>query len=422
MIAQENRGCYFNTNKAEELIHEWTERITNIDSTLLDHDAVRIGPGPCVSKPYKINGEPTEISKRHSERNGIDHSIILGPYCVVHYNTVDLNSKQQQKQYLLELGWKPEQLTPTGQPKIDDSIVSLGEPGELLQERNVLSHRLSQVTGLVNKVDQYNRVHGGANPCGTPTGRMRHRVIVNIPSLDAPYGKQVRSLFCAPPGKVFVGYDASSLELRILAHYLGSEHYNDKVTTTDKQNDAHTLAGRAGYDVVHREYDQDTRRLGKTINYAVIYGAGDQKLGSIIGSTKKDGKRLRDRLYNEVPGLGDLINRIQRASKRGYLIGLDGRKLYLRSDHKALNTLLQGGGAVFMKMVTSALDDLAADIPDAYKVIDMHDEAQWEMPPLSVPEFETAVHSAFAHAGEVLELKCPQEAEVKTGQTWADTH
>ena len=411
---QERTGFWFNKQQAEELINGWSSAIASSDADVLDSVGYRIVPGRTVNKPFKINGEHSAACLKASEESLIPLHWIVGPFSSVVYAKPDLNSKQQQKELLLELGWQPENLTPSGQPKLDESILKIGSIGEALHTRNVLSHRLSQVQGLLDITDENSRVHGGANPCGTPTGRMRHSRIVNIPRVTSPYGNEIRSLFGVPNGKYLVGYDASSLELRMLAHYLGNEEYNDRVCSDDKSNDAHTLAARVA--------GSTNRDLGKTINYALIYGAGDLKLGAIIGGTKADGARLRKNLYDEIPGLGDLVARVQRAARRGYLVGIDGRKLWVRGEHKALNTLIQAGGAVFMKTATVRLHQLAEGLETAKKVVDIHDEAQWECGEEEVPLLSKLIHTSFNLAEQDLELFCPQEAEVKVGKNWAETH
>lgn len=411
---QERIGFKFHQEKAEDLIREWTTRISNIDSSL----NVRSKPNLLytVNRPFKINGEPSQMARKACDSIGLDVDLICGPFCSFNYTPLDLNSKAQQKQFLLENGWKPQEFTPSGQPKLDDSILKVEPIGPFLHERNVLSHRLSQVQGLLELSLSDGRIHGGANPCGTPTGRMRHSRIVNIPRVSSPHGKELRSLFTATNGKVLVGYDAASLELRILAHYIGDGDYTRKVTSTDKGNDAHVLAARAA--------GTDNRDTGKTINYALIYGAGDYKLGSIVGGGKKEGKAIRAALYKEIPGLEQLIKQVERASKKGYLLGLDNRKLYLRDKKSALNTLIQGGGAVFMKTVTELLDRNFSKSKNCHKVVDMHDEAQWEIKddPIIIDSFGYAVRLAFDGACNSLQLRCPQEPEIKVGKTWAETH
>lgn len=412
---QERNGFYFDVPKAQQYVQEWEQEINDIDLAIHSDIRMFVLSGPVVNKPFKINGAPAARTLTVCDRYGILVDDVGGPFSTFEYAPLDLNSKDKQKKLLLELGWKPKYHTKTGGPQLCDSILEVGKVGELLARRNVLSHRHNQVFGLIKIADKNSRVHGGANPCGTNTARMRHQRIVNLPRITSPLGKELRSLFTVPSGKCLVGYDAKSLELRILAHYIDNEEYNERVTTKDKTKDAHILSARAA--------GSSDRDLGKTINYALIYGAGDKKLGTIIGGDETSGAQLRNELYKSVPGLEGLTNRAKAAAQRGFIYGLDGRKLYLRQRVSPLNTLIQGGGAIFMKTVAVFLDDLIkmGNI-DAIKVVDMHDEAQLEADPKDVPKLEWCIHKAFELTTERLNLKCPQEADVKVGQNWAETH
>lgn len=412
---QERNGFYFDQERARQYLSEWEQEIDSIDNRINRICGKHVQPGPVIDKPFKINGEPAVRTGTVADKYALDLSSICGPFSTFDYKFINLESKAQQKELLLELGWKPEAFTPAGGPKLDDSITKVGPIGSDLLRRNVLSHRRSQVQGFLDIVDQNSRIHGGANPCGTNTSRMKHQRIVNIPRATSPFGAEMRSLFGACSGRTLVGYDAASLELRILAHYIGNEEYNGRITTNNKSEDAHTLAARAA--------GLDDRDVGKTINYALIYGAGDKKLGSIIGGGEEAGVRLRSELYNRIPGLGRLVDRAKSASKRGYVISLDGRKLYTRPRVSPLNTLIQGGGSIFMKTVAVQLDKLVKDRNiDAIKVVDMHDEAQWECHPKDVDALSSCINEAFVHACSHLELRCPQEAEIKVGQNWMETH
>jgi DNA polymerase I-like protein with 3'-5' exonuclease and polymerase domains len=229
------------------------------------------------------------------------------------------------------------------------------------------------------------------------------------------FGLKMREVFAVPSGKILAGHDAKQLELRMLAHYIGDQEYVGRVTTTDKSQDAHTLAAAAA--------GSGDRDFGKAVNYAIIYGAGDPRLGALVGGSREDGERIRAAVYALIPGLERLVRAAKDAARRGHLVGLDGRKLYVRDQRvSALNTLIQGGGAVYMKRTMKFLDELIR--PSWHKVIDMHDEAQWEIPDTEEERdhFKSAVLEAFQRGNEFYELRCPQEPDVKYGHTWAETH
>lgn len=158
-------------------------------------------------------------------------------------------------------------------------------------------------------------------------------------------------------------------------------------------------------------------------NDALIYGAGDAKLGSIVGGGAREGRELRDRFLRNLPKLGRLIERVQRASQRGYLIALDGRKLYVRGQHSALNTLLQGAGAIVMKTSMVYLDKwVRREGLDVLKVIDMHDEAQAEVIPEHAELYGELAVKSIKKAGEFFKLNVPLDGEYKIGKNWSETH
>jgi DNA polymerase I-like protein with 3'-5' exonuclease and polymerase domains len=171
-----------------------------------------------------------------------------------------------------------------------------------------------------------------------------------------------------------------------------------------------------------------TRDSAKTFIYAFIYGAGDAKLGSIVDGSKADGARLRNTFLSALPSLGKLIDAVKKASLRGHLIGLDGRKIMMRRDtrgdvmqHKALNTLLQCAGAVVMKQSIIYLDLWSRDL-DAMKVIDMHDEGQADVSEKDSELYAEHAVKSIIQAGIHFNLNIPLDAEAKIGTNWAETH
>jgi DNA polymerase I-like protein with 3'-5' exonuclease and polymerase domains len=416
MFKQEQRGFAFDTPKAIALIEKMESEVSQIDQELNSLLGSRVIARGEVPKPFRIDGSLGARVLDWCARYQLDPSLIAGPFQFIEYVHYNYESPPQQKQILLSLGWKPENRTEAGQPKIDDSATQVGPVGSHLLRRNVVSHKRSQVQGWINRVDSSGRIHGGANPCGTNTHRMRHKVVVNVPRVTSEFGKDMRGLFVAPSGKILGGYDAKQLELRMLAHYLGDQDYVERVTTRDKSRDAHVLAANAA--------GSGDRDLGKGINYALIYGAGDKRLGSLVGGGADRGAGIRAELYRLIPGLERLVRASKTAAQRGYLIGLDGRKHYIRQAIASpLNTLIQGGGAVYMKKVTEILDQYINQ-EYWYKVLDMHDEAQWEIFDTDAAKkiFELQVGNAFDLANKFYGLRCPQEPDVKFGYTWAETH
>lgn len=223
----------------------------------------------------------------------------------------------------------------------------------------------------------------------------------------------------ASEGRVLVGHDAKGLELRTLAHYINNEQFTREVI----HGDPHTKN--------QRDAGLSTRDDAKTFIYAFIYGAGDAKLGTIIGAGRAAGARMRKRFLRANPDLGKLIEKVERSAGRGYLIGLDGRKIHLRKDmhtgeiqtFKALNTLNQSAGAIIMKWSAYLLDKWVREAGlDVWKVIDMHDEAQADVLPQDVSLYSELARQSIIVTGQMLNLNVPLDADIKVGRTWAETH
>ena len=253
----------------------------------------------------------------------------------------NLGSRKQIGEYLIDFGWKPERFTPTGQPIVDEGtlkkITHIHE-ARLIAEFLLLQKRIAQISSWIDEL-QGERVHGRVIPNGTITGRMTHRNpnLAQVPGVYSPYGEDCRACWTVPEGYKLLGIDASGLELRLLAHYMDDSNYIDEIINGDIHTTNQELAGL------------ESRDKAKTFIYALIYGAGDEKLGKVVGENREAGTVLRKRFLTNLPALENLTTRVREASRRGFLKGLDGRKIFVRHEHAALNTLLQGGGAIAMK-------------------------------------------------------------------------
>src|SRR5690606_28269302 len=184
------------------------------------------------------------------------------------------------------------------------------------------------------------------NTIGAVTGRCTHSNpnIAQVPGVGSPYGKECRELFCVDEGYKLVGADASGLELRCLAHYM-ARYDGGAYAKILLEGDIHTENQKAA--------GLPTRDDAKRFIYSFLYGAGDAKIGQIIGKGEAAGKKLKENFLKRTPALKRLREDVAAAvKKRGYLIGIDGRKLHVRSEHAALNTLLQSAGALLVKQAT----------------------------------------------------------------------
>jgi DNA polymerase I-like protein with 3'-5' exonuclease and polymerase domains len=327
----------------------------------------------------------------------------------------NLGSRKQIGEYLEDFGWKPEKFTPTGQPIVDEGTlkkINHIHEARLIAEFLLLQKRIAQISSWIDEL-QGERVHGRVIPNGTITGRMTHRSpnMAQVPSIHTPYGQECRACWIVPEGYKLLGIDASGLELRVLAHYMQDDDYIDEVINGDIHTTNQNLAGL------------QTRDNAKTFIYALIYGAGDAKIGKIINSNKVAGERLKNRFLKNLPALEILTNRVRQAAQRGFLKGLDGRKIFVRNGYAALNTLLQGGGAIVMKKAMCLLHQkIKTQKLEAQFVANIHDEWQIQVKE-DIAELvgEMGVES-IEEAGQYYKMRCPLTGEYKIGENWSETH
>jgi DNA polymerase-1 len=351
---------------------------------------------------------PPIVEERYSEKTGkrLKDKVTV----------FNVGSRQQVAERLSAKGAVWTELTATGKPVVDEKTLKenshVPEAAQVL-EYLLLQKRYAQVNSWLEHVQDDGRVHGRVTTNGAITGRMTHQSpnMAQVPSVNSEFGEECRDCWIVPEGRKLVGVDASGLELRMLAHYMGDEEFTDVLLRDDIHTRNQTAAGLA------------TRPQAKTFIYAFLYGAGDAKIGSIIGGTARDGYALRTRFLRNTPSLETLRDRVGQASRKGYLTGLDGRKLWVRSEHSALNTLLQAAGAIIMKKALVLLDDYATQHNIDYKFIgNVHDEIQSEVASEQAEKFGWLAVECIKAAGISFELRCPLDGEYKVGSTWSETH
>ena len=325
-------------------------------------------------------------------------------------------SRKQIGERLIEKGWKPEKFTENGQPIVDEgTLEGLEFPeAKAIAEFLLLQKRIAQIQSWLKELKPDGRVHGKVITNGAVTGRMTHHSpnMAQVPSCGSPYGEDCRDLWIVEKGYKLVGIDASGLELRMLAHYMKDDAYIYEVT----QGDIHTANQKAA--------GLETRAQAKTFIYAFLYGAGAAKIGKVVGAGAKEGQRLIDSFLANTPklrALRETVDKIRKSS--GSLPGLDGRRLHVRSDHAALNTLLQGAGAIVMKQALVILDDRISKLGIDYKfVANVHDEWQIEVEEPYADMVGKLGVQAIEEAGRVLEMRCPLTGEYRVGNSWKETH
>jgi len=415
MRQQEKNGFFFDTKKAMELLAELKDKQLQVEEEVHNTFKPKMIDDKLVTPYIRKDGELSKRGLTDDEYNNCIKTQNVKPFMRQKLVEFNLGSRKQIGEYLIDFGWKPERFTPTGQPIVDEGTLKKIEhihEAKLIADFLLYQKRIAQVTSWIDEL-KGDRVHGYVNPNGTITSRMTHRSpnMAQIPNSSSPYGQECRSCWTVPEGYKLVGIDASGLELRMLAHYMNDQDYIDEVTHGDIHTRNQELAGLK------------TRNESKTFIYAYLYGAGDAKIGSISGGGAKQGKKLKATFLKNLPSLKILKDRVQKASERGFLKGLDGRKIYVRSQHAALNTLLQGGGAIVMKKAMTILQEkMSLNALDARFVANIHDEWQIEVKESQAECVGVMGVESIEEASKYYNMRCPLTGEYNIGENWYETH
>lgn len=416
LATQKHNGFKFDMKKATLLTSELQSNIKKVEDEVHKTFKPKWIDEKLVSPKLKKDGTLSKSGLTDYEYNDRKDTNDTTPFMRKKLQEFNLGSRKQIGEYLIDFGWNPRNFTPTGQPIVDEGTlkeISHIKEAKLIADFLLYQKRLAQVNSWIDSVAEDNRVHGSVISTGAITGRMTHRDpnMAQVPSVSSPYGKECRSCWVVEEENKLVGIDASGLELRMLAHYMADKEYVNEIINGDVHTANQRLAGL------------ESRDKAKTFIYALIYGAGDAKLGRIVDGSREEGKRMRERFIANSPAFKTLADRVQRATTKGYLKGLDGRKIILRHKHAALNTLLQGAGAIVMKKALCLLEDKLKLNSINYKfVANIHDEWQIEVKE-SQSDFvgQIAVES-ICLAGQHFKLRCPLDGEYKIGDSWYETH
>ena len=413
---QETNGFKFDMKSGLVLLAELREKIKNIEDEVHSTFTPKWVDTKLVTPYIRKDGE---LSKRGLSDTEFEQIKLTGnhePFMRQQLVDFNLGSRKQIGEYLIDFGWKPDRSTPTGQPIVDEKTLSEVKhirEAKLIADFLLIQKRIAQVDSWVNAVAEDGRVHGFVIPNGAITGRMTHRSpnMAQVPSSHSPYGKECRACWIVEEGNVLLGVDASGLELRMLAHYMNDENYIKEIL----DGDIHTANQNAAR--------LKSRNQAKTFIYALMYGAGDEKLGKVVEGKTADGRRAREHFFDNNPAFKSLRDRVNRAASKKYLKALDGRKLYIRNTHASLNTLLQGAGAIVMKKALQILDSVFILNNVDYKfVANIHDEWQIEVVESQADFAGRLAVESIIKAGEYFNLRCPMDGEYKIGRDWSETH
>lgn len=353
-------------------------------------------------------------------------------------------SGQQIARRLATLGWKPKRFTETGIPATDEKVLSelpYAEAKPLLRYSRI-QKMLGQIEGdkgwLKHLNAKTNRVHGAVNTMGTATGRCSH-FAPNMANVDKK-DKRMRQAWKAGAAYVLVGVDAEGLEFRMLAHYVAPR---DAGVTIERVVNGKKEDGTDIHSANMKAAGLHVRDIGpKRGIYALMYGASDSKLGEIVlldaqagnaprpkGNQKFLGEKLRKDLGKGTAGLDKLIDAVSaKAKAKKFVKGIDGRKIFIRSAHSAFNFLLQGGGAIAMKLALVIFHFERVPLKgwvygrDFAYVANVHDEIQSEVRPELAEEYGRELADCIREAGVRLGIRCPLAGSFDIGANWKETH
>lgn len=446
MAKQERNGFVFDKDQATKLYSELAGK-----RQVLYENLVSKGGSWTVYKGDKIY-------KRDNAKRGIKAGVPYPQYEEVTFNP---NSRQHIAKVLMDRGWEPTEMTPTGAPKVDEETLKTAKGIDLTEdilEYLLINKRIAQLAEgdnawlklMKDDPDGYTRIHGSVNPNGAVTGRATHAYpnVAQVPAGRSPYGEECRSLFRVPTGWYEAGIDASGLELRCFAHFLypyDHGEYVNEILNGDIHTHNQKMAGLP------------TRDQAKTMIYCMMYGGGDGKLGEVINGTAKDGKALKERFFNAVPAYKELCSDIERTlitssewvggvnkvtwRKRVHpdnsnlsithsILGLDRRVVYVRSPHSALNTLLQSAGALICKKWVCLVEENMRKAGykhgwdgDFAMMAWVHDETQIACRTMEIAEDCVRIaQESMRQTQEFFKFNCQLDTEGKIGANWFDCH
>jgi|DEB0MinimDraft_3_1074331.scaffolds.fasta_scaffold15873_2 DNA polymerase-1 len=411
---QKTNGFSFDFPKANMLVAYLEQEKIKVEREV--HETMK--PLPVFLKEIEPKyNKDGQLSKSNLKRLGDNMDYVAGKFSLVDFPDFNLGSRQQIAKQLIFKGWKPSKFTEKGNIIVDEEVlekVNFPE-AQLIYKFLLLQKRIAQINNWINAYDHDTGcIHGEVITVGANTNRMTHNSpnIAQTPASYSPYGKECRELFkVRSTDRVLVGCDASGLELRCLAHYMNDQSFTKEILDGDIHTANQQMAGL------------QTRDQAKTFIYALIYGAGPAKMGKIIGGGKVQGQQMLEIYFEKVPKLKQLIDNVRRSASSGYIRGVDGRLFNVRSEHAALNLLLQGMGAIVCKYwLIDIMKNVHLNKLDVKLVASIHDEYQFDVNKTHADLFTTITKKAIKNVEHMLNLNCPLDSDFKIGTNWSETH
>lgn len=437
---QQQTGFYFDQQKAHLLYSTCRQEADEIASRIHVYFRPKAKAKRLVSPRFNKDGTMSIVGLKKVEDA---KNVVGGAFSLIEWVDFNLSSPSQVVTRLEEAGWRPSvfnKVSTTGKllgkkfgtPKIcEENLETLPdtapEAAKLISKYLLLNSRCKNIQTWFEALGTDGRIHGEVQALGASTHRMSHRNpnTANIPSTYnklgklALYGKECRECWTIGDkiNRRLVGVDASGIQLRILSHYMNDSAYQFAIINGNKDDgtDIHTVNQKAaGF---------ATRDIAKRFIYSWLLGAGYFKIGQIMGEDARAGQRAAEQFLDALPALAAVKVMASAAFKRGYMIGIDGRRVQIPSEHKALAMYLQAGEATIMKKAyIFAYNRIKKAGLDARIVGIIHDEIQIDCLKEHAEEVGKIVVQCIVDAGLFYKLRCPLNGEAKVGLTWADTH
>lgn len=438
---QQKNGFAFDAQEATNLRRQILKEMEELKEKIYERFPPQLQLVAEYKQAYRKDGSRTKFYEQHLIQFPDIRVGDSGGYQCFDWVEFNLGSPQQRVQKLLDLGWVPEEFTPRT-PKGGGGNPQPTKKGELspslarfadesgIEEVKLIAQWMAlngRATMLGTWLDVYNDetkcIHGTLWPAQTLRWRHEKPNTANIPAVrtnkdehvlygrEGYYTYEARNLWRArSEDRVLVGTDAKALEYRMLAHHVNNPELTQVVLSRDVHQFTADMAGVS-------------RPQGKTLNFAIIYGSGDAKAGSIVGGSAKAGKELKEKLFANIPGLGEAIEEAKTEFKHGRIILVDGSRIICPAKHASFNYKLQGGGARVMFQGAVFLEQYIKKAGlDSLKVGDIHDEWQYDVLASDAEEHARLANLALIHAGEELNCNIAMAGESKIGMTWAQTH
>jgi hypothetical protein len=441
MTQQELNGVPMDVPKMWNLRLDLIKMINDIDTEvvpLLPEVALpKSQQGTWPKQQYKKTGEPTVNALRYYGPDfGKDREYRTD--LIVKTAPMNLASDKQVKEYLLSIGWKPTEWNfkkgKDGKPIRDtmgnrvrtspkltiESLESCDWPegseeiGKKIVARLAYAHRFGMINGWFRDMRADGSIEARVNSMGTPTGRMTHRQVVNVPGTHRLLGRELRECFTTLEGYSRIGIDLKSCQLRGLSNYMKDEEHRKQVIF----GDPHQYTA----DIANLNHRAEPRQDGKKINFSVLFGASAGKVASDLKISEAEAKFIMNNLYQGLPALKKLTVKLEDEwKKKGFIVGLDGRAIWVRARHMLLVYLMQDLESVVMKSFIREVIRLMENTGSRL-VTTMHDEVQFLVPDPLVDAFQEQAREAIRIVNERFNLWCPQDIDMHVGRTWAECH